>query len=195
MRDPEMTGKTMISKHLRVIAAVCAALVGVWSLDASTRKGDKLLKQAEAAEAKKDWDQAVDLYQQAADQDPKDAAYVIGLTKARFEAGQVHVETARKLRGEGKLQEAVMEFQKAIVIDPSSAIALQELKRTVEMINRPNGKPEDRALTPAQQIRKEDDDRNASIIGPPVLKPTLTRIPTIKINNQPLRRQIGRASC
>ena len=188
MRDPEMTGKTMISKHLRVIAAVCAALVGVWSLDASTRKGDKLLKQAEAAEAKKDWDQAVDLYQQAADQDPKDAAYVIGLTKARFEAGQVHVETARKLRGEGKLQEAVMEFQKAIVIDPSSAIALQELKRTVEMINRPNGKPEDRALTPAQQIRKEDDDRNASIIGPPVLKPTLTRIPTIKINNQPLRR-------
>ena len=51
------------------------------------------------------------------------------MRKARFEAGQAHVKAGQKLRTDGKLEEAVQEFQKALVADPSSAIAMQEVKR------------------------------------------------------------------
>jgi general secretion pathway protein D len=182
-----IASKIMMLKHLRVIAGVAAILAAAGLLDARTRKGDKILKQAEAAAAKQDWDHAVDLYQQAIDEDPKDSAYLIGMRKARFEAGQMHVDKARKLRSEGKVEEALAEFQKAIIIDPSSPIALQELKRTQGMLNQP-GSADNRGLTPAEQLRKEDGDKYALMQGPPTLKPSMQRIPAIQINNQPVRR-------
>ena len=66
---------------------------------------------------------------------------------------------------QGKLEEALAEFQKAYAIDPSSAIAEQELKRTKEMIEReknPQGRastPEERGLTPAEKAQKEIDEK------------------------------------
>ncbi len=182
-----LASKTMTLKHLRVIAGIAAILAVAGILDARTRKADKTYQQAEAAAAKQDWDTAVDLYQKAVDVDPKNTSYVIGLRKARFEAGQMHVDRARKLRTDGKLEEAMAEFQKAIIVDPSSAIALQELKRTQMMLNQ-TGSANNRGLTPAEQLRKEDGDKFALMQGPPELKPTMQRIPMIKINNQPPRR-------
>jgi len=157
-------------------------------LDARTKKGDKAYKQALVAAAHMDWDQAVDLYQQAVDEDPRDTSYLIGMRRARFEAGQMHVDRARKLRADGKVEEALGEFQRAIIIDPSSSIALQELKRTQGMMNQPAGRADLRGLTPAEQLRKEDEDKFSLMQGPPSLKPTMNRIPMIKINNQPPRR-------
>ncbi|MGH9593720.1 MAG: hypothetical protein ACRD5L_11550, partial [Bryobacteraceae bacterium] len=85
----------MTLKHLRVIAGVASILAAAGMLEARTKKADKTYQQAEAAAAKKDWDQAVDLYQMAVDVDPKNTSYLIGLRKARFEAGQMHVDKAR----------------------------------------------------------------------------------------------------
>jgi len=77
-------------------------LLSITSLmEGKTRKGDKLLKDAEAAEARQDWDKALDLYQQAVDQDPADTAYLIGMRRSRFEAGQKHVNAGQKLRAKG----------------------------------------------------------------------------------------------
>ena len=44
-------------------------------LQARTKKGDKFYKLGEAAEARKDYDKALDDFQKALSQDPKDAAY------------------------------------------------------------------------------------------------------------------------
>ncbi len=44
-------------------------------------------------------------------------------------------DQGEKLRDDGKLQEALAQFQKAVQIDPSLFIAQQELKRTLQMIN------------------------------------------------------------
>ncbi|MGZ6311729.1 MAG: hypothetical protein ACXWOH_13925, partial [Bdellovibrionota bacterium] len=177
----------MTCKHLRVIAVVCLALLAGLPGQAGTRKGDRFFKQAQAAEVKKDWDRAVELYKQAVDEDPRDSGYLIGLQRTRFQASSAHVDKGQKSRADGNLQEAVSEFQRAIIADPSSAIALQELKRTQDMLNLPAATAGGKVLTPVEQIRHEANLQVDSMMGPPELKPVVRRLPAIKLNNQPPR--------
>src|SRR5579884_1506542 len=181
----------MNNSHLRAFWAILSALLLMNpAAEARTRKGDKYLKQGQAAEAKSDWDSALSFYQQAVDESPNDPEYLISMRRARFEAGQKHVSAGQKLRADGKLMEALQEFQRAIIADPASAIALQELRRTQQMIDqasRAGVKPSDINLTPAEQVRREIDQRVASMEGPPELKPVIRTVPALKMNNQPPR--------
>jgi len=177
----------MKHKYLRVIAAVCLTLLAGSPGQAGTRKGDKLFKQAQAAEARKDWDLALQFYKQAVDEDPRDSGYLIGMQRSRFQASSMHVDRGQKSRADGKLEEAIAEFQKAIIADPSSAIALQELKRTQDMLNAPTSSAGGRVLTPVEQMRRETNLQVDSMMGPPELKAVVRRIPAIKLNNQPPR--------
>src|SRR5437868_5497081 len=145
----------MIFKNLRTITALALVLILGVPLQARTRKGDRLYKQAQEAEIKKDWDTALQFYLQAVDEDPKDTGYLIGLQKSRFESAGRHVERGQARRADGKLDEAIGEFQKAIAADPSSALALQELKRTQDMLRRPLVTAGGRTLTPVEQVRRE----------------------------------------
>ena len=178
----------MICKYLRVFLAICIiVLPGGAPLEAKTRKGDRFYRQAQAAELKKDWDRALEFYQQAVEEDGRDTGYLIGQQRARFQAAAMHVERGQNIRADGKLEEAIAEFQKAIMADPSSALALQELKRTQDMLRQPRATAEGRTLTPIEQIRRETSQQVESMMGPPELKPVLRRIPAIKLNNQPPR--------
>jgi general secretion pathway protein D len=168
-----------------LLAAFLAALLAAGGLDARTRRGDRLSKDAHDAEARKDWDRAVELYQQAVDEDPRDAGYMVGLARARFQAAQMHVELGRDLRSQGKLAEAMAEFQRAIVIDPSTTIALQEVKRTQEMLAQPAAGP-DALLTPAERAEREAAERIASIMGVPRLNPPVKRVGPLRMNSQPI---------
>jgi general secretion pathway protein D len=177
----------MKPKHLFAIFLTLFILL-VSGVEAKTRKGDKLLKDGQAAEARGDWDKALDLYEKAVDTDPGDIAYLVPMRKARFEAGQAHVKAGQKLRTDGKLEEAVQEFQKALIADPSSAIALQEIKRIQDMLRAPartGAKAEERGMTPAELSRRRSDERVDSMLGPPELKPMTAVIPVLKMNNQP----------
>ncbi|MGH9645986.1 MAG: cohesin domain-containing protein [Bryobacteraceae bacterium] len=177
----------MTCKHLRVIAVVCLALLAGLPGQAGTRKGDKFFRQAQAAEVKKDWDLALQLYMQAVDEDPRDSGYLIGMQRSRFQASSMHVDRGQKSRADGNIQEAIAEFQKALIADPSSAIALQELKRTQDMLNSPAATAGGKVLTPVEQIRHEANLQVDSMMGPPELKPVVRRLPSIKLNNQPPR--------
>jgi general secretion pathway protein D len=146
-----------------------------------------LFKQAQAAEVRKDWDVALQLYKQAVDEDPRDSGYLIGMQRSRFQASSMHVDRGQKSRADGKLEEAIAEFQKAIVADPSSAIALQELKRTQDMLNAPTSTAGGRVLTPVEQMRRDSSLQVDSMMGPPELRPAVRRIPSVKLNNQPPR--------
>ncbi|HYV61271.1 MAG TPA: hypothetical protein VE958_01275, partial [Bryobacteraceae bacterium] len=170
-----------------MITTVCLVLLAGLPVEARTRKGDQFLKQAQAAQLKKDWDTALQFYLQAADEDPRDTAYLIGLQQARFQAANMHVERGQNKRADGKLEEAIGEFQKAVISDPSSALALQELKRTQDMLRKPPATAEGRTLTPIEQIRRDTAQQVESMLGPPELKPPVRRIPSIKLNNQPPR--------
>src|SRR6516225_1462168 len=126
----------MTSKHLlAMLAVVLAALCSQIALEAKNKHGDKFMKDGQVAENKGDWDTALQFYQKAVDEVPTDAEYLIAMRRARFQVGQKHVAAGQKLRGEGKLIDAIQEFQTAILADPSSAIAIQELKRTQQMLD------------------------------------------------------------
>lgn len=177
----------MKPKHLFAIFLTIFILL-VSGVEAKTRKGDKFLKEGQAAEARGDWDKALVLYEQASETDPGDIAYLVPMRKARFEAGQAHVKAGQKLRTDGKLEEAVQEFQRALIADPSSAIALQEIKRIQEMLRAPatiGAKADERGLTPAELSRRRSEERVDSMLGPPELKPMNAIIPVLKMNNQP----------
>ncbi|MCC6536057.1 MAG: hypothetical protein IT162_00805, partial [Bryobacterales bacterium] len=163
--------------------------LGVDPAEARTRKGEKLLKDGKVAEAKRDYEKALELFEQAIAEDPNDAAYQMSARRARFQAGQSRVEKGFKLREAGQLDEAAAEFQRAFAVDPSSAIAVAELKRTMAMIEEKKAKaegkkPSGRAAVPAAA---EVDARVAALLPPPILKPLNRRIDTLKLNNQSVK--------
>src|ERR1700692_2356713 len=143
------------------------------ALFARNRKSDKIYKQAQAAEARKEYEQALTLYDQALSMDPSDPAYNVGSRRMRVQVGPLHMEAAKKLRESGSLMPALTEYQKAFAVDPSNALALQEIQRTSEMIERNksgNVRPDEANLTPVEAARKQQVERMSSILGVPDLK-------------------------
>jgi general secretion pathway protein D len=171
-----------------------AALCAVWltipagSLEASTRKGDKLLKLGAKAEALKDFDKALDYYQQAIKEDPKDPAYELSARRARFESGTAHIEAGNKLQKAGDLEKALAEYQKAFNVDPGSMVALQNVQQTKELVEQkqkglvPAG---EKPLTSAEKAQKESLRMIESLQSVPELKPVTNQIAQLKMNNQP----------
>ena len=120
-------------------------LLSLGQLEARTKsKANPLYTQGIQAEQREDFDKALEFYQQARAADPGDSTYQMAVWRMRFRAGQKHVENGIKIRETGKLQESLAEFEKAYVTDPGSSIAQQELKRTVEMIEREKKKSSNR---------------------------------------------------
>jgi general secretion pathway protein D len=149
-------------------------------LEARTKKGDKFLTEGRLHEQKKEWDAALEAYEKALSEDPADILYQMAATKIHFQAAQSHIDKGLKLRAQGQLGEALLELQKAYAINPGSPAAVQEIRRTTEMIDRErkrveeNGKGSDaqeRALTAGDKAKKETEDRIDSILGVPQLRP------------------------
>ncbi len=169
-------------------AVLTLLLMAPSGLEASTRKGDKFFKLGQKAESKKDWDGALGNYERALSQDPNDIGYMAAVRRIRFQAGQGHVDKGRRLREQGQLPEALTEFQRAFSVDPSSTIALEEIKTTQEMIEqgkKPGGSGE--VLTPMQELNQKTMARIESLQPVPELKPINRRITNLKMNAQPAR--------
>src|SRR3989441_9506093 len=151
--------------------------VGFGLLAAGCPKGQPDFNQGKKAETIQDYDAAFVFYQKAAKQDPYNSAYKIKLNAIRFEASQKHVKAGVELRKKGDLQGAAAEFQRAQTIDPSSPVADQELRKTVEMIAEKNRAADEAAEPPA-------DPNEAPLASlPPEIKP-LSRAPiNLKMSN------------
>src|SRR5580700_10896221 len=175
---------------LRALAPLCVALMllPAGGLEANNRKGDKLYKLGEQAEAHKDYDKALQYYQQALDLDPKETTYELAARRARAEAGQAHVETGKKLVKADDLEKALTEFQKAFATDPGSMIALQEMQQTKELLDQKQRglvPPGEKPLTSAERAQKDSLEMIQSLQSVPELKPVTNQISLLKMNNQP----------
>src|SRR5690348_9003859 len=115
----------------------------------ATDKAKILYGKGQDAEARQHYEEAYDFYKQAYDLRPKDLRYRASFEHARFEAAASIVHRGQLLRDDGKLDEAVAEFQKALTIDPSLFIAKQELNRTLKIINDQRNPPPQAAGPPA----------------------------------------------
>ena len=134
-------------------------------LMAGCPKGKPDFSQGKHAEMLQDYDAAYVFYQKAVKEDPQNASYKIKLNSMRFEASQQHIKVGLELRKKGDLQGAASEFQRAEVIDPASAVADQELRKTAEMIAEKN-RANDAAAEPPS-----DPNEQALAAMPPEIKP------------------------
>jgi len=150
-----------------VIVCVFAGL----TLAGCPKHGNQSYKAGEKAVDLNDYDAAVDYFSKALAADPHNPFYRIKLNDARFQAGQLHLHQGLKLRDKGDLQGAISEFQRAQILDPSSVVADQELKKTLDMM--------------AAQVRANEQQNEPPLMengeptlasAPPELKP-LNRAP------------------
>src|SRR3954447_24240916 len=143
-------------------------------LPSSAESSRSLYNKGKNAEARQNYEQAYDFYKKAYDQTPQDVSYRSAYERLRFLAGASHVHRGQLLREAGRLQEAMVEFQKAVEIDPSSAIAKQEIKVTQQMIDSANT-PAPQASAPAPNVLQ----KMVQQAGGPV---ELGSIPNVPIN-------------
>lgn len=172
-----------------------AVLIGQMApVEAKTRKGDRFYAEGKTHEVKREWDSALEAYEKALSEDPAEVVYQIAAQKARFQAAQAHLDHGLKVRDEGQLGEALLDFQKAYALNPSSSAAEQEVRRTQEMIQREReriqqtGKeapPEVRALTPVEEEKKQTQEKLNRLLPLPELKP---------LNNEPINLKIANQS-
>jgi general secretion pathway protein D len=130
------------------------------------------------AEARQQYEVAYNFYKQARDLKPKELRYRTAFEHIRFEAAQEIVHHGQQLRDEGKLDDAVVLFQKAMLIDPSLFIAKQELDRTLKMIEDQRNPPPQAVGPPASIERKLHDAQ-----GPVELAPISNTPVTLKMAN------------
>src|SRR5207249_9451798 len=115
--------KMSVFNRLTSLLLAVTMLVPVAPLDAKTKKGNKYLAEGRAYESKKQWDAALEVYERALAEDPSDIGYQMAVQKSRFQAAQAHVDNGMKIRATGQLGEAMLEFQRAYVINPGSSVS------------------------------------------------------------------------
>ena len=156
--------------------AVLLLLVAVVVFPAAADKAKTLWDKGQDAEARQNYIAAYEFYKQAYDLKPKDLRYRASFERTRFEAASAMVHQGQKLREEGKLDEALAQFQKALSIDSSSFIAQQEIKKTLKIINDQKN-PQPQAAGPPNSL--EEKVRLAA--GPVELAPISNTPITVKL--------------
>jgi general secretion pathway protein D len=140
-------------------------------------KGNQDYDAARKAESLQDYDTALVHYERALRAEPTNAEFKLRATRMRFEAGQFHVEQGRKAVQRGDLQLGVAEFQKAQAIDPSSAIADQEVKRTMDLLAAQQAAQGSRGMNPNPMPDE------SILSSPPELKPLSRESINLKMTN------------
>jgi general secretion pathway protein D len=164
-------------KRLSRVAAI-SFLVGAVILGAVAADQSKVLyNKGRDAEARQNYEQAYDFYKQAYDLKPTNLSYRASFERLRFLSGASHVHRGQLLREAGQLDAALAEFKKAAEIDPSSAIARQELQRTKQMIDAAKAGPA-AAAPPPGFLQKRIEQA-----GGPVELAAISNVPiNLKIN-------------
>src|SRR3990170_1457120 len=165
----EHQGSTMRNRFFSVAALLVVALLAT-----GCPKGSADFKKGQQAELAQDYDTALIHYERAFKAAPANSQYQLRAKRLRFEAAQMHVDRGHKLRDQGLLEPAAAEFEKALAIDPSSFVAEQELRRTLELLV---ARRQAEARAAEQQRQGQPLAPLAEIpSGPPELKP-LSREP------------------
>ena len=116
--------------RLRIL--VCLITVATLAVPASADKASSAYKAGSRAEQQNNYDAAYQAYKQASNAKPTDPTYLAAYTRMRFYAAAEHIRRGQALRDQGKLQEALAEFQLAAEIDSSNFSGQQEIRRTAE---------------------------------------------------------------
>jgi general secretion pathway protein D len=155
-----------------------AALAGALALTAGCIRSNRDYNLGRKAELLQDYDTALVHYERALRTDPGNAEYKLKVARLRFEAGQSHVEQGQRLMARGDLtdvERALGQFQRAMDIDPSSAIANDLARKAVAKIAELKGAGKPPAPKPDMLSQLQS--------MPPELKPISTEPINLKMTN------------
>src|ERR1700681_724766 len=141
-----------------------------------------LYEKGQDAEARQNYEQAFDYFKEAYNLKPKDLRYRTSYERARFYAAASHVHRGQILRDNGKLDEALAEFQKGLEIDPSSFIAQQELRRTQQMIREAENPQPQASAAGATALRRRLESAQGPVELAPISNGPITLKGTEKSN-------------
>lgn len=165
-----------LRRSLAIIILISCALATAESPRSLINKGIK-------AEERQDYEAAYDYYKQAYEKRPDDLKYRVAFERSRFLAAASKVKRGQKLRDQGKYQEALELFAKAVEIDPSNDLAEQEIKRTQEIMKRQAGQQQNKPQeSPPSPPPEEDQLRDIlSRAGGPVRLGDISNVPLAAI--------------
>jgi general secretion pathway protein D len=166
--------------HCGCLILLVALIANVPAIAASD-DAKKFYNQGRHAEARQQYDEAYQFFKKAYDLQPEVTDYRSSFERLKFLAAAGHVHRGQQLRDDGKLTEALKEFQTAAMIDPSSAIAQQEIRRTQRVIDQaqhPEQAPP--ANLPASSI-PQGLSGTANMAGPVQLAPISQTPLTLKL--------------
>jgi general secretion pathway protein D len=195
--DGQAASRSMISRSIFRGAAFWIALfavVAVFGLSSvllHAESANAFFKRGQSAEARDDYDAAVDNYQKAYAKDPKELEYRSALYRVRITASAVHVTKGYKLLNAGNEQEALAEFLHAAEIDPGNEAAQQ----AIAIVRQKHGEtaPTTETSIPAPEGRQEDLD---SMSAPAVLKPVSNEPVTLHMteDSKVIYQAVGKAA-
>jgi general secretion pathway protein D len=84
------------------------------------------------AEINKDWDKAIQYYEKAIVEKPNEYSYKMALTRVRMTASLLHLQAARNQAVQGKKEEALKEYERALSYNPTDQGLAEEMRRLAE---------------------------------------------------------------
>jgi general secretion pathway protein D len=141
----------------RTLILLFAMTLGIQAIPALAESAEHAYKAGDSAEKKNDYDAAFEAYKEAHELKPNDPKYEAAYLRLRFYAGSEHIRAGQRLRDAGKLQEAMAEFHHAADMDATNFGALQEIRRTADLIQKQVTEKENaaKAKTPPSTLEKE----------------------------------------
>jgi general secretion pathway protein D len=145
---------------------VLCSLAVFSSVQAHAQSASKWDKRGQEAEAREDFDGAYEAYHQAVLKKPDDLRYKEHFDRMRYLASVSHVDRGRVLKQSGDFNGALVQFSRALEIDPGNQAAQQEIDQLPKAP--PAGTP-----PPPEQMSQQNEILNTigSIQGPIELKP------------------------
>src|SRR6266478_6585957 len=133
-RDGRFRGGSDDMKHLRIMLA--AILIMAISAPTYSDQAKAAYSRGVRAESQNQNDAAYEAYKEAYALKPKDPKYIAAYLRSRAAAAAEHMRKGQSLRDNHKLEEALVEFQRAAEIDRSNLGAQEEMSRTATMIKK-----------------------------------------------------------
>ncbi|HSG66728.1 MAG TPA: secretin N-terminal domain-containing protein, partial [Gammaproteobacteria bacterium] len=147
-------------------SALLASTLALAALVATGCSSYRVLRNAELAEARQDWDEAVVHYLDLTERDAGNVRWRTALLRARLRAAQEHFQTGRRFHEAGVPERALVEYQRAVQLDPTNQYAqveYEKLRRELEQ------QQTDTGPTPTlDEMKRRQRDTPAQ---PPTLNP------------------------
>lgn len=107
------------------------------------------------AAVNKNWDEAVRYYERAVLENPENSVYRLALLRAKIAASYTHLIKARELASQGRKEEALGEYEKALSYDPSNRAIAEEARSLTEEVK--EEKPKKARIEPPVKLEVDKE--------------------------------------